>query len=132
MVAYLMVFYALTLGGFYQPDAPRNFVPFRSIEHDILKGGSEFVVNLLGNLVAFLPMGWLLPSLLGRRCSAAKVAGWSLAASLVAEVLQGISGRRVADVDDLILNTAGGLMGYALRIGFERLRGWRIRDGQEA
>ena len=132
MVAYLMVFFALTLGGFYQPDAPRNFVPFRSIEHDIAKGGPEFVVNFLGNLAAFLPMGWLLPSLLGWRCSAAKVAAWSLAASLVAEVLQGISGRRVADVDDLILNTLGGLMGYGLRLGFDRLRGLRNRDRRDA
>ena len=132
MVAYLMVFFALTLGGFYQPNAPRNFVPFRSIEHDVLKGGRDFVVNFLGNLAAFLPMGWLLPSLLGRRCSAAKVAGWSLAASLMVEVLQGISGRRVADVDDLILNTAGGLMGYGLRLGFDRLRGSRFLGDQDA
>ncbi len=38
--------------------------------------------------------------------------GWGLGVSLLIEVLQGISGRRVADVDDVILNTLGGLMGY--------------------
>jgi glycopeptide antibiotics resistance protein len=114
MVAYLMVLFALTLGGFYQPNAPRNFVPFRSIEHDLKAGGFEFLVNFLGNLAAFLPMGWLLPGLLGRSRLALRVVGLSLALSLIVEILQGISGRRVADIDDLILNTAGGLIGYGL------------------
>ena len=123
MAAYLVVLFALTLGGFYQAKAPRNFVPFRTIGENIARGGPEFVVNVLGNLAAFVPMGWLPPSLLGDRCSAAKVAGWSLATSLLIEVLQGLSRWRVADVDDLILNTASGLIGYGLRLGFDRLRG---------
>jgi glycopeptide antibiotics resistance protein len=132
MVAYLIVLFALTLGGFYQPKAPRNFSPFRSIVHDLERGGIEFVVNTLGNLAAFLPMGWLLPGLLGRRCSALRVAGLSLALSLLIEVLQGISGRRVADVDDLILNTAGGLMGYGLRLAVGRLSGSKGPDDRGA
>ena len=132
MFAYLLVLFGLTWGGFYQPHAPRIFIPFESIGHDLRKGGPEFVVNTLGNLAAFLPMGWLLPSLLGRRCSARRVAGLSLALSLIVEVGQGISGRRVADVDDLILNTAGGLMGYGLWLGFERMAGSRGRDDQKA
>ena len=122
MAMYLVVFFVLTLGMLYQTRAPRNFVPFRTIEHDLERGGVEFSENLLGNIALFLPMGWLLPSLLGRRCSASRVAGLSLAVSLLVEVLQGLSGRRVADVDDLILNTTGGLVGYALRCGFDRLR----------
>ena len=129
IVAYLMVLFALTLGGFYQPNAPRNFVPFRSIEHDLRAGGFEFVVNFLGNLVAFVPMGWLLPSLLGRRWLALRVAGLSLALSLLVEVLQGISGRRVADVDDVILNTLVGLLGYGFWLVAEWLStAWRRQD----
>lgn len=114
MIAYLMIIFGLTLGGMYQTKAPRNFVPFKTMEHDLNKGGREFVVNFLGNVVVFLPMGWMLPTLLGPRCSAMRVAGLSLAVSLVIEVCQGISGRRVADVDDLILNTLGGVLGYLL------------------
>jgi len=121
MTGYLMIILGLTLGGMYQPKAPRNFVPFRSMEHDLAKGGGEFVVNFLGNVVVFLPMGWLLPVLMGRWCSLAWVAGLSLGLSLVVEVCQGISGRRVADVDDLILNTLGGVFGYLLWLGVERL-----------
>jgi glycopeptide antibiotics resistance protein len=132
MVAYLMVLFALTLGMFYHPKAPRNFVPFRSIEHDVKAGGSEFVVNFLGNVAAFVPMGWLLPSLLGRRRLALRVAGLSLALSLLVEVLQGISGRRVADVDDVILNTLGGLVGYGFWLVAEWFSMARRRQDQEA
>jgi glycopeptide antibiotics resistance protein len=124
MVVYLAVFFGLTLGMFYHPGAPTNFVPFRTIRHDVGVGGDEFLVNILGNLAAGFPMGVLLPGLLGRRCSWARVAGAGLAVSLLIESLQGISGRRCADVDDLILNTAGGLLGYGCWLAVERL--WEI------
>ena len=93
MVVYLAFFFGLTLGGFYQPDARPNFVPFRMIQYDWLRGGQEFVINILGNLAAGFPMGVLLPSLPGRRCSWVKVAGAGFAVSLLIETLQGISGR---------------------------------------
>ena len=112
--AYLLVLFGLTLGGFYQPHAPRNFVPFRTIAHDIRAGGPEFVVNFLGNLAVMLPMGWLVPIWLGRRCSAVRVGLASFGLSVLIEVLQGLSRRRVADIDDVILNTVGGLVGYGL------------------
>jgi glycopeptide antibiotics resistance protein len=121
MAIYLVVFFGLTLAAFQSTGARPNFVPFRTIEHDVRVGGHEFVVNILGNLAAGFPMGWLLPSLLGRRCSWAKVAGAGFLVSLVIEALQGISGKRVADVDDLTLNTVGSLLGYAAWLASARL-----------
>jgi glycopeptide antibiotics resistance protein len=127
MVLYLAVFFGLTLGGLYQANPRPNFEPFRTIRQDLELGGSEFVINVLGNLAAGLPMGLLLPSLLGRRCSWAKVAGLALAVSLLIESLQGISGRRVADVDDLILNTSGALLGYGFLLAAGRAWAWGSR-----
>lgn len=126
LLAYLAVMLGLTLGGLYQPHAPRNFVPFRSMGHDLRAGGRHLIVNFLGNLVAFLPMGALVPVVAPGRRPALRVAAASLGFSLVIEILQGVSGLRVADVDDLILNTIGGLMGYGL------LLGWRGRRAQKA
>jgi glycopeptide antibiotics resistance protein len=123
MAIYLSVFLVLTLVAFHNPGARPNFVPFETIRHDYLVGGQEFVVNVLGNLVAGFPMGWLLPSLLGRRCSWAKVIGLGFGVSLVIEVLQGLSGQRVADVDDLTLNTTGAILGYAARLSVGRWLG---------
>jgi glycopeptide antibiotics resistance protein len=127
MAAYLTILFGLTLGGFYHPNAPRNFVPFRTIAHDVRVGGLEFLVNFVGNVVVMLPMGLLLPSLIGRRCSALRVATASLAISLLIEVLQGLSRRRVADVDDVILNTLGGLIGFGLWCLGRRAVGCRRR-----
>ncbi len=133
MVVYLAVFFGLTLGGrFYQPDARPNFVPFQMIQYDWLRGGQEFVINILGNLAAGFPMGVLLPSLPRRRCSWVKVAGAGFAVSLLIETLQWISGRRCADVDDLILNTLGGLMGYVCWLAADRVRDLCSRSRREA
>ena len=130
LIAYLALLVHLTLFRFRVAHADRNFVPFRTIAHDLRVGGREFLINGPGNLAAFVPMGLLLPALLGRRCSAPRVAAISLALSLVIEVLQGYSGRRVADVDDLLLNTAGGLIGYGLALGARRLARGGGRGGE--
>lgn len=122
LLGYLAVMLGLTLGGFYQPHPERNFVPFRSMDHDLRAGGRHLVVNFLGNLGAFLPMGILVPILAPGGRPALRVAAASLAFSLGIEVLQGISGVRVADVDDVILNTVGGLAGYGLLLGWRQLR----------
>ena len=122
MAVYLAFFFALTLGGFYQPVATINLVPFETIRHDFRNGGPEFVVNFLGNLAAGFRWASCFQRA-GRRCSWAKVAGSGLAVSLLIEILQGISGHRVADVDDVFLNTAGGLLGYGVWRTIGRLWG---------
>jgi len=88
-----------------------NWVPFRTIVSDWRYGGWEFVINFVGNLVAFLPMG-LLPPLIRTRTKLWQAALFSFAISFAIEAGQYVSGRRVPDVDDLILNTAGGVLGY--------------------
>jgi glycopeptide antibiotics resistance protein len=116
LFAYLAVLCRLTLFMFPQPNPRPNLVPLRMIRFDVARGGAPFVVNILGNLGVFLPMGFLVPILWPRRSGSmlGRVATASFGLSLVIEVLQYFSGRRVADVDDLILNTLGGCLGYGL------------------
>ena len=110
---YLSFFGWLTLGILHGSGIRLNLVPFRTMEHDFRKGGWEFLVNFVGNIVATLPVGWLLPGLIGRKCNAVRVGLTAFAISLAIEVTQGLTRWRVADVDDVILNTLGGLVGYA-------------------
>ena len=118
LVAYLILVIDLTLVRYRTEHASHNFVPFRTIQHDVRAGGDEFRVNILGNLAVTAPFGLLVPVLLGPGTSAWKVAAISFGISLAIESAQGISGHRVADVDDLILNTLGGSIGYLLfRVG---------------
>ncbi len=111
-VIYLAFLLHLTLFRFQMPGVRPNLRPFLTIRHDIRAGGDEFRINILGNLGVFGPIGFVLPTLMGRRTSATRVVGISLGISLAIELLQWRSGVRVADVDDLTLNTLGGAAGY--------------------
>jgi glycopeptide antibiotics resistance protein len=114
LAVYLVLLLLLTLAVYPSDDPVANFVPFSMVAHDIRVGGEDFVINFLGNLAAFTPFGFLLPAVRRRRTTAWQVAAASLALSASIEALQYLSGRRVADVDDLTLNTLSGLFGYAV------------------
>jgi glycopeptide antibiotics resistance protein len=111
---YVLFIFDLALLQFPSMNPAHNVVPFHSIIGDWTMGGREFVVNFVGNIVAFLPIG-MMPALARRRWVGARAAAlFSLFLSAAIEVAQYITGRRVADVDDLILNTLGGVLGYYL------------------
>jgi glycopeptide antibiotics resistance protein len=114
LVGYVAFIVHLALFRFPATRPVPNLVPLRSIVADWRSGGQPFVVNFLGNIVAFLPMGTLPPLIRQKRTTIWQVALFSLALSLTIEVSQYFSGRRVPDVDDLILNTLGGALGYLL------------------
>jgi len=68
--------------------------------------------NLGGNLLGFVPLGILLPLLFKRLRSFSAVIVVVFAFSLAYELTQLCTGLGVFDVDDLILNTAGGIIGF--------------------
>ncbi|MFD3472602.1 VanZ family protein [Streptomyces sp. NPDC058682] len=81
----------------------------------------EAVRQLGGNLLLGLPFGVLLPVLLPPARGLVRVAVATVALMTLVELTQGalITGR-VFDIDDVILNTAGALIGYlfiGLRLG---------------
>jgi glycopeptide antibiotics resistance protein len=107
-----------------------NIVPLRSIIGDWRTGGRGWIVNFLGNIAAFIPIGMIPALARPGRLRARHAALFSLSVSAMIEVVQYFSGRRVADVDDLILNTAGGVLGYCiLRMTFARRS--RPSDGEK-
>lgn len=72
-----------------------------------------FVVfsNLLGNVLIFMPLGFVIPMASKYRSFVAACV-YSFLLSLVVEVFQLISRVGSFDVDDLLLNTLGGALGY--------------------
>ena len=121
LVAYLLFLFDIAWLRFTATNPRPNWIPFHSMIGDWRTGGSGFVVNFLGNIVAFLPMGLLPPHIVRRRTTIWQIALFSLAISLAIETGQFFSGRRVPDVDDLILNTVGGVLGYGLSRNGRRL-----------
>lgn len=75
-------------------------------------GFESFVVNILGNVLAFAPFGFMLPLLNPRYRKFFSIAISSLFFSLTVEVVQLLLKVGIFDVDDLLLNTIGGLVGY--------------------
>lgn len=114
LVSYLGLVLALTLVLFKQPSPSPNLVPFRSILDDWQKGGKPFLVNFIGNVGVMMPFGLLIPYLWRHPRSFAAVVTFCFGLSVMIESLQYLGARRVADVDDVILNTIGGVLGYWL------------------
>lgn len=77
--------------------------------------------NIGGNIVGFLPLGIFLPLLFSacRRWSSTVLTVFGI--SLFFETMQLLGGIGVFDVDDLILNTAGGLLGYLITLAAWKL-----------
>jgi len=72
------------------------------------------MVNILGNLAAFVPLGFLLAESRPELDQAGKVVLCSFLLSAFIEALQLASGQRIADIDDVLLNSLGGLLGFGM------------------
>lgn len=102
-----------------------NLIPFKSIfEFAAMSGqGDTFtsVANVLGNLIVFIPFGYLVPSMFKRCSKIINVVAITAGLSLSFEVCQYILGIGSSDIDDIILNTLGGLIGYAIYFGLKKI-----------
>ena len=108
------------IGYLWKPENQRardlRWVPF-----DEFSGGSWFgpLFEYAGNTAFFIPFGMLVFSLCR---SVKKTAAWGLGLSLVLEVCQYVFALGRTDIDDLLFNTLGALIGAA----FARLCGERL------
>ncbi|MDX1807277.1 MAG: VanZ family protein, partial [Paenisporosarcina sp.] len=93
-----------------------NFIPLKTITYYLfLANDINFnirIENLTGNVIGFIPFGFLLPLLLNKFHSFKKIGLATFCLSLIFELLQLIFRIGSFDVDDLILNTLGGMIGY--------------------
>ncbi|MFB5196775.1 VanZ family protein [Neobacillus sp. KR4-4] len=93
-----------------------NFTPFQTIFINIHSlSGWHDLSNFVGNIVAFIPFGMFLVLLSkNKRMSFIGVFARTLSLSLGLECLQVVFSLGIFDVDDLLLNTSGGLLGYGV------------------
>lgn len=95
-----------------------NLVPFQEIRRYFRyrkQIGIWFVFwNLAGNVIGFVPFGALLPVLREKKMGFWKVFLLSFELTLFIEISQLILRVGSCDVDDMILNTLGGCIGYGL------------------
>lgn len=115
----------------FHPGINYNMVPLDGILSVLNEGdGAITSLNILGNILLFMPLGLLIP-LLWKRCGT-MIVPLGFALSVLIEATQFYTGR-IADVDDVILNTFGAFAGYFLS-GMVRFtlpglaRAFRLRD----
>lgn len=95
-----------------------NLIPFKTINNYIkyraYVNTKTLVINIIGNVVAFMPMGFFIPILFRKKRNLGEVLFFSSLISLVVEFMQYRFVVGSFDVDDIILNTLGGMLGYIL------------------
>ncbi|SDO11202.1 VanZ like family protein [Psychrobacillus sp. OK028] len=123
----ILVFFSVLVGLFSQTIIPKtgdvpayttgvNLELFRVVEETYkaivyLGFWQPFYINFLGNIILFMPIGFLLPLLFKRMEFFIFPVVVGLCISLFIEIMQ-IPQSRSSDVDDLWLNTLGAWLGY--------------------
>ena len=96
-----------------------NLVPFHTIHlfWDALRSHTyrtAAVINLLGNILMFIPLGFLLPRVFPRLGRLRKTLLATAGIIVAVEVLQLLTLVGTCDIDDLILNILGAAIGYGI------------------
>ena len=72
------------------------------------------IINLVGNVVMFIPLGFLLPKVFSKQNRFYKVLLTTTAAITLVELVQYVTLLGSCDIDDLILNVIGAAIGYGI------------------
>ncbi|PUB10586.1 VanZ family protein [Paenisporosarcina sp. OV554] len=96
-------------------DSPNNFVPFASI-NELLNHFYYMVPlrNILGNIILFTPLGFILVLKFKRLNNMMSVVLVGLLSSTSIEFIQLLLPNRAFDIDDIILNTLGTMIGFLI------------------
>lgn len=116
------IFYFLLLSDWYgrsggMQEHHYNLVLFKEIKRFWIYrrelGMAAVVNNLLGNVLIFMPFGFFMP-MASKYRNFFVTAFYGFGMSLCVETFQLITKVGSFDVDDLLLNTLGGILGYIL------------------
>ncbi len=117
LVLFYFLFFSEEMGRTYTERAYHyNLVPFHEIKrfltHYKILGMKAVLLNIVGNIAAFVPFGLFLPIFSTRCRKFFFTAFYSFELSLLVELIQLITKVGSFDVDDILLNTLGGIFGY--------------------
>lgn len=118
-VLFYFLFFSEKMGRTYTERAYHyNLIPFKEISRFLTYretlGTKAVMLNIVGNVAAFVPFGIFLP-VFSEQCKRVwRTVLYSFELSFLVEVLQLAFRVGSFDVDDLFLNTMGGLIGCLL------------------
>lgn len=100
-----------------------QLVPLYYTFRGLQVGWWEFIYPFFGNILWFIPLGLLLPLVYSKIRSINVIVIIVLAVSLSIEVIQWILNTGISDIDDIIFNLIGGLIGYFLAMKIIKVKG---------
>jgi glycopeptide antibiotics resistance protein len=106
-----------------------NLYPFKTISN-FLANSSRYsfhvlFINLAANIITFIPLGFSAPIFLKKIRSSAAMFAFSIIAIFAVEWLQFVLNVGVFDIDDIILNTLGCMLGFMF---YQRMRKWYCKN----
>lgn len=102
--------------GFYN----YNLVPFRTLSYYIQYINDSFAyTNIFGNIIAFVPLGFLIPITLKKGRTFLKTILICFISIVGIEVFQLITMLGFFDIDDILLDTLGCFIGRCVFSGFQ-------------
>lgn len=128
LIEYLIVLLSITVffRESHQPLYNHLSTPFWCFE-GIKNGNVILITEKAMNVVAFVPIGFFM------RCVFIRLKWWhiillGLGLSMIIEVSQLVLRCGTADIDDIILNTAGCMIGVSIYVSFKEI--WRLVESQ--
>lgn len=123
-----VVFFAEAMGRTPHDGYVYNLTPLKEIkrfmkyiwDNDAL--GRAARLNIFGNIIAFIPFGIYLPYTSESKLGFISTFLYTFSLSLTIELVQLITKVGSCDVDDIILNALGGVIGYILWYIYTKLR----------
>ncbi|MET1248818.1 VanZ family protein [Sporolactobacillus sp. STCC-11] len=120
----LLVFVTLFTHNYYTYGRSSNLLIFSSIKLMLRSGSSALIIkNIFGNVLLFLPLGFLLPMIIRSKHGLFWQLLFGFSVSLIIESCQYLFASRIFDIDDIVLNTIGTVIGclvYVLIHFFKR------------
>ena len=101
-----------------------NMVPFHSIRENLRYGHSPVSWDMLYNMVMFVPFG-IVYCYHQKNFCIYKAIGLSFLTTLLIEAAQFVFKTGVVDIDDLMINTMGSLVGIFLYIVLRKILQWK-------
>lgn len=118
-IVYALILFQLLTNAEMNSSSGVNIIPFTEImRYEI--GTNSFYLNVVGNIMLFVPFGYFVSSYV----KASKVSHILLVSGITSftiEAVQHFIGRSF-DIDDILLNVVGAIIGFLLYIGLTAIK----------
>ena len=118
-IIYALILFQLLTNTEMNVSSGINIVPFTEIlRYEV--GSTQFYLNVIGNILVFLPFGYFVSSYI-KATRVSHILLVTLITSFTIEFVQHYIGRSF-DIDDILLNVIGAILGFLLYIGFTAIK----------